>query len=146
MNEGLHWTDWPAARSPGRAVFAAVVVVLFAGAIVTVDRLLGLVGTFLLLGSVADSLFPTRFSLDGDGVRARNLLRSANRPWSRLGAWRAVPGGFTVTGRSPSKLLRRLRGVELRCPGHEAEVETLLRQHLGAPAGDAGAREETTDG
>lgn len=132
MNEGLHWTDWPAARAPKKAVFAACVIGLTTVGIVAMDWLLGLIGTLLLLSSVSDFLFPTRFAITGDGVQVRSLLRVANRPWDRLGAWRAFPGGFVVSGSSPSKLLRRLRGVELRCPGQESEVEALLMQYLSA--------------
>lgn len=146
LDEGLHWTDWPAARSPGKAAFAVIVVAVFSVMVVTVDWLLGLVGTLLLLSSVSDFLFPTRFELTEQDVRVRNLLRSVNRRWDRLGDWRARPGGFAIAGRSPSKLLRRLRGVDLRCPGQEVEVERLLRRHLGAPLGESGAREEESGG
>lgn len=146
MDEGLHWTDWPAARSPWKAGFAVVVIALVSGMVVTADWFLGLVGTLLLLNSVADFLFPTSFSLNGAGVRIRNLLRNANRPWDRLGDWRRRPNGFSVAGRSPSRLLRRLRGVEIRCPDRQQEVEALLRQHLGPLIGESGAREEMTSG
>ncbi len=130
VSETLAWTDWPARRQPGRAVLAAGIVVLAIGSIATVDRWLAFLGGILLLSSVGEWLLPTRFDLDADGVRVRGLLRSANRPWERLGDWRAVPGGFWLPGRSRSKLLRRMRGVLLRCPGREDEVVAVLKEHL----------------
>lgn len=133
MNEGLQWTDWPAARAPGKAIGAVVVILLCSVAVVAVDRLLGFIGTLLLLGSVADFLFPTRYELTGTEVRVRSLLRVARRPWDRLGAWSAKPDGFAIAGRSPVRLLRRQRGVVLRCPEHRDEVEAVLRERLGPP-------------
>jgi hypothetical protein len=146
LHEGLHWTDWPAARAPGRAVLVVLVIAVVSVMVVAVDPLLGLVGTLLLLSSVSDFLFPTRFALTEEGIRVRNLLRAAHRRWDRLGVWGARPGGFAIAGRSPSRLLRRLRGVELRCPGREAEVEAVLARRLGAPAGAIELGEEDDGG
>ena len=140
MTERLEWTDWPAARATGRATLAGAVICATSVGVVAIDPLLGFVGTVLLLVSVTDFMLPTRFVLTVDEVRVRNPLRMANRPWSRLGAWSPTREGFSIAGRSPSKLLRRLRGVELRCPGRRLEVEALLRQHLGPPVGEAERR------
>jgi hypothetical protein len=130
VSEALSWTDWPARRQPGRAVLTAGIVVLTIGSVATVDRWLAFLGGILLLSSVGEWLLPTRFELDAEGVRVRGLLRSANRPWDRLGEWRAVPGGFWLPGRSRSRLLRRMRGVLLRCPEREDEVVAMLNEHL----------------
>jgi hypothetical protein len=130
----------------GRAVLVVLVIAVVSVMVVAVDPLLGLVGTLLLLSSVSDFLFPTRFALTEEGIRVRNLLRAAHRRWDRLGVWGARPGGFAIAGRSPSRLLRRLRGVELRCPGREAEVEAVLARRLGAPAGAIELGEEDDGG
>ncbi len=130
VSETVSWTDWPARRQPGRAVLAAGIVVLAIGSVATVDRWLAFLGAILLLSSVGEWLLPTRFELDAEGVRVRGLLRSANRPWARLLDWRQVPGGFWLPGRSSSRLLRRMRGVLLRCPGREDEVVAVLEAHL----------------
>lgn len=132
MDDALRWRNWPAQRRP--RVAAAVIATIF-GVVLGVsmlDRWMALLGTLLLLGSVADWLFPTTYTLDADGVRADNLFRRARRPWARLGGWTRVPGGFQLRGRSRSPLLQRLRGLELRCPGREDDVERLLTRHLSA--------------
>jgi hypothetical protein len=131
VNDGLQWTDWPAARSPWKAGLAVAIIAVIAGVVGTVDWFMGLLGTLLLLNSISDFLFPTRFSVNEFGVSARSLLRSANRPWDLLGNWSRQPTGFSVAGRSSKRLLRRLRGVEIRCFEQQGEVEELLRQYLG---------------
>ncbi len=130
VSQSLSWTDWPARRQPGRAALAAGIVVLTIGSVAMVDRWLAFLGAVLLLSSVGEWLLPTRFELDAKGVRVRGLLRSANRPWDRLRDWRRVQDGFWLPGRSSSRLLRRMRGVRLRCPGREDEVVAVLREHL----------------
>lgn len=140
MDDRLEWRDWPAARAPGRATLAGTVAVATSVWVVAIDSVLGFIGIILLLASVTDFMLPTRFVLTDAEVRVRNPLRMANRPWTRLGAWAPTREGFSIAGRSPSKLLRRLRGVELRCPGRQIEVEALLRQHLGPPVGETKTR------
>lgn len=133
MPETVSWTDWPARRQPGKAALAAGIIVLAVGSVATVDRILAFLGAILLLSSVAEWLLPTRYEIDAEGIKVRNVFRSATRPWDRLRTWRAVPGGFWVPGRTRSKLLQRLRGVLLRCPGREEDVESVLRAHFGEP-------------
>ncbi len=133
MSETVSWTDWPARRQPARATLATGLLVLSVGSVATVDRWLAFLGAILLLSSVGEWLLPTRFELNAKGVRVRGLLRSADRPWEGLADWRPAQDGFWLPGRSRSRLLRRMRGVHLRCPGREGEVEAVLRGHLGEP-------------
>ena len=111
----------------------AAVIAVAVGSVAMSDRLLAFLGAILLLSAVAEWLLPTRFELNAEGIVVRNAFRSASRPWGRLREWSAVEGGFWLPGRTRSKVLRRLRGVLLRCPGREAEIEAALRLHLGEP-------------
>jgi len=131
MNSTLSWSDWPARRRPALCAFAVAVVAVFVGAAAKADPALGVLSAVILLGSTAEALLPTRFALSEEGVEATNPLRAFRKPWSRLGAWRAVSDGLWIDGKGRARILRR-RGVLLRHAPQEAEV--ALREHLGEPS------------
>ncbi len=101
------------------------------GAVASVDPWLAFVGAVLLMVATAEVLLPTRFSVDDDGVQIQNLVRRARRTWDRFGSWTAVHDGFQLVGTSRRAFLRRRASVRLRCPELRAEVEALLRSHIG---------------
>jgi hypothetical protein len=131
----LTWTDWPARRMPARAALSALVIALTVGAVALVDSWLALLGAMLLLSATAESLLPSRFELRADGVSMRNPLKVARRDWARLGAWCSAGDGYILSGRSRSRMLRRMRGLRLSMPSDlRPEVERILRARLGPPA------------
>jgi len=123
------WSDWPARRRPARSVAAGIVLALTVGAVATYGAAWGLLAALVLLGSTGEALLPTRFALNEDGVRVDHPFRRARRPWTGYRTWRPAPGGFWLARNGPL----RARGVLLRCPGREAEVEDALRSWLGDP-------------
>ncbi|GEM_PF-2994622 len=131
----LTWTDWPARRRPARAALAAAVVIVCTAWVVSVDPVLGFVGALLLLASVRDGLFPTRFRLSDGGVDLVNPLRTRSLDWGGVGGWQPRTDGFELLGRGRSAAMRRRRGVVLRCPDLRDEVMHELRARLGAPEG-----------
>lgn len=129
----LSWTDWPARRRPRRAAFAASVVVGSVGLAASIDPVVGFVGALLLLASVRDGLFPTRFRLSEAGVEIRNPLLVRSRDWGGVGGWVRGAGAVTLLGRGRSGYLRRRRALVLRCPDHFEEVTAMLQDRLGEP-------------
>jgi hypothetical protein len=84
--EPTTWTVHLAARRPGRAI-AAVLVILCGLAAV---HLLGhswaitAVAAVLLLGSIAEFLFPVTYTLDAAGAHARYLASRRIIPWAQV--------------------------------------------------------------
>jgi hypothetical protein len=121
----LEWRIWLARRQPAQAV--AVVVALFATAgwaFILFHHLLPvLVAAFLLLGAVAEFLFPIRYRLTPQGAEARNLFCWRRITWAEvkrvsiLGTEVRLSPLARPGGREP------FRGVVLRC---EANPEAIL--------------------
>ena len=129
----ISWTDWPARRRPRRALFAGTVVIVSVGLAASLDPVVGFVGALLLLASVRDGLFPTRFRLTDHGVEVRNPLRMRAQDWDGFGGWAHQGEVFTLFGRGRSAALRRRRAVFLRRPERPTAVAALLRERLGEP-------------
>ena len=130
----ITWTDWPAKRRPGRTAFAAAVVLATTAWVVTMDPVLGFVGTMLLLAALREGLFPTRFQLSDAGVKVDNPLLSRERPWDRFAGWSRVADGYLLDGVGRTALLRRRYDVVLRCPERLADVAAELEARLGEQA------------
>ena len=130
----ITWTDWPARRRPARAAFAGGVVLASSAAVVSIDPVLGFVGTLLLLAALREGLFPTRFRLSDQGVRVDNPLLRRERPWDRFDGWRHLADGFHLDGRGRTALLRRRYDLVLRCPDDAGGVARELTARLGEPA------------
>ncbi len=135
------WTDWPARRSPGRAIFAAATVALAVAGIGATQPALAAIGGALLLGATGEVLLPTRYTLDARGVTTASPLGRRRRPWSQLDRWRPTPEGFAVIGAAPAggaaAILRRRRSLLLRGAADPAAVAAWLSERLGPSAGAA---------
>lgn len=129
-NDALTWTDWPAERTPGRAVLAAAVIVAAVGVVLWVDPLLALVGAVLLVGATAEVLLPSRYALDAAGVHVGRALWSRRVPWSQLQGWAPAPAGFVLYGAGSHTFLRRRRTLRLHCPKHRDAVAAVLHRRL----------------
>lgn len=68
------WTDWPARRSPGRALLALALIGLSLLAVAAVDRWLVPLGCLLLGAGTAEFLLPSRFQVQADAARVDRLL------------------------------------------------------------------------
>ena len=137
MADPLRWTDWIARRQPLRAGFAALVI---AGAVAWAASFgwgYGLAAAVGLLGAVGPALLPLRYTLDDAGVRLDGALYQRQVPWTDVVRWVRAPDGFALVGRGRHAILRRRRGLVLRCPGHEHEVESWLSTRLPETSGAA---------
>lgn len=68
------WTDWPARRSPGRALLALALIGLSLLAVAAVDRWLVPLTCLLLGAGTAEFLLPTRFQVQAHAARVDRLL------------------------------------------------------------------------
>jgi hypothetical protein len=108
---------------------AAVLLLATVGAVTSFGPGWGLLAVLLLMMATGDALLPTRFELGPDGVRVDHPFRRARRGWDAYGGWRPATDGFWLARRGPL----RARGLLIRCPGREDEVEAGLRAWMGAP-------------
>jgi len=125
----MHWTIHLAARQPGKAVVAVVVVILalfgvrvlaspfwHGGGMLGVE----LLSALLLVGSIAEFLFPVTYSLDADGAHMRHLGSHRLLPWSRIRRIYLRPSGIKLSPLSTPTWIEAYRGVMLRGPDRAA--------------------------
>lgn len=118
------WTIHLAARRPGRAVAAVLVIVLaLFGVAALAPREWGTIGTalavvvaaVLLLGAIAEFLLPVTYTLDGDGAHVRMLGRRHRLlPWRRVRRVYLRQNELTLSPRATRGWMDQYRGVSLR--------------------------------
>ena len=126
----IDWTHWPAQRSPLRAFFAVLVVLVSIAGFSSVEWMYGVVAAFVLLTATSESLLPTRFRVSDEGVEAFNLFRRVRRPWSRFESWQRGDQGYFLRGQGPLSLIARRRSLWLPCPELYEPVGGFLENHL----------------
>ncbi|HEY3417373.1 MAG TPA: hypothetical protein VGM23_10865, partial [Armatimonadota bacterium] len=84
--EPTTWTIHPAARRPAKAVGAVLIILaaLFAVKALGGSWVLIALAALLLVGSIAEFLFPVTYTLDADGAHARHLGSHRVVPWERV--------------------------------------------------------------
>jgi hypothetical protein len=80
----LQWKSCPASMHPIRAVFAWLVIIFVAIAIGSNSIILGIVLTATLIATQGTFLFPTKYFISEDGLRAKYLIRSKFYTWARI--------------------------------------------------------------
>ena len=140
MTAALTWTAHPARRRPHHvALVAAVVLVTCSVVISSLESFLlaGLAAAILVL-AVAPFLFPTRYTLDDQGVCERRMLRRRSRRWSEL---RRLEVGREAALLSPfarPNWLDRYRGLIVMFDGGDrAAVVSFLEDKLRRDRGAA---------
>ena len=93
-----------------------------------------LVALCLLLGSAAEYLLPTRYTIDGDGLKARSLVSSLALSWREAKRCRDDASGMLVTPLPVASRLDRFRGVFLRYappgePGDRVSVYEAIARY-----------------
>jgi hypothetical protein len=126
----LAWSDWPARRSPLRAIIAATAIGVTVALVMVMDPLLGVVGALLLIGATAEELLPSKYELSESGVRIGRALWSREVTWSKLRGWAPAPDGFVLQGAGSHPILRRRRTIRLHCPNQQEAVAALLNRYL----------------
>ena len=141
--EVAQWRIHRAARYPARAVVALVVILLALFAIQAIGRstLLTILAAVLLIGSIADYLFPTVYTLDKDGAHARHVFSHRLLPWSRVRRVYLRRNGIKLSPLVVAGWVEPYRGVLLQTMDRDATL-TAIRQWLISAGVNPEIREE----
>ena len=133
----MTWWAWPAARAPVRSIFSFLLVGIGVAAAAEVHRIMGVAAAALLLTSVGEFLFPTRFQIDDEGLRISGVHAITRKKWSQLAGWRRIPAGFLIRlkGRQNIPFIRRTRVIYCFCDLDK--VVDFLKDRLPEDAPDA---------
>ncbi|MHB9133276.1 MAG: hypothetical protein ACYDBB_19575 [Armatimonadota bacterium] len=144
--EPTTWRIHLAARKPRKMIIAVIIILLgmFAiagevlpqwgpGALLPIL----LLTLLLLVGSIAEFLFPVTYTLDADGAHARHWGSHRILPWASVRRVYFLPDGIKLSPLTTQSLAESYRGVMLRTPEPKA-VYAQIQEWLDA----AGVRPE----
>jgi len=123
------WTVHLAARRPGRTMAVIVIILLGLSAVSTLAlpcwgvggwMLLVLLAAVLLIGSVAEFLFPVSYTLDANGAHARFPGSYRHLAWQRVRRIYLRSDGIKLTPLAVFDWTEAYRGVLLRTTEPEA--------------------------
>jgi len=122
-----------AARRPGRAVAALIVIMLalFGIHALGATPLLLIIAAVLLLASIAEFLLPVTYTLDAEGAHMRQLLNHRILPWPQVRRVYLTRNGIKLSPLVARTLAENYRGVQLRTFDRDATLE-LVRAWLDA--------------
>ncbi|HIE52410.1 MAG TPA: hypothetical protein EYP85_11675 [Armatimonadetes bacterium] len=126
----LHWRVHRAAEEPGKAVLALGFIALAAGAAQVGFRQpwLTVAGTLLLLGAVADFLWPVTYLLTEEGAEMRSLVSHRVIRWPEVRRCYLDPEGIKLSPLAQPSRWEPFRGVYLNCPHNREVVAAIVRE------------------
>lgn len=128
------WKIHLAAHQPKRAVTALLFVVLALFAVNTLmppawgpgGRLLILaLSALLLIGSIAEFLFPVTYTLDAEGAHSRHFGSHRLLPWSRVRRVYLRRDGIKLSPLAVESWAENYRGVYLRTEERDAVLDAV---------------------
>lgn len=125
--EPTTWTIHLAARRPGRAVAALlmVLVALFAIAALQAPPMVVALAALLLFGSIAEFLLPVTYTLDAAGAHARYFGSTRILPWNQVRRVYILPYGIKLSPLVSRTWAESYRGVMLRSPEHDQVLQAV---------------------
>lgn len=138
--DSLEWRVHLAARQPARAALALLAVALSAaiGWLSLGNVVAALAAAALLLGAVAEFLFPVTYQLTKLYAEARGILHWRRISWQEV---KRVQVGEYEIRLSPLRFpgpRDAFRGVVLRCPDNRDEVRDAIRRLRESASGEMG--------
>lgn len=131
--EPFTWRAHPARRRPVAAVFAAGVIVAVAAACALSTNIYwGVLAFVLLVLSLQRFFFPSRFTIDEQGVTARYLLGTKSYGWSEIRRFCHDCHGVHLSTRGRPSRLDGYRGMQLLFGPSRDEVLRRIRAGVGA--------------
>ena len=128
--EELCWSVCPAKIHPRKALFGLLVILLFGALITTTNLILGICLIGVLVGTQATFFFPTRFSLDDEGLRANYPLRTKYYTWQQVRRVKFFKEAcYLFTRKKPSNL-DGWTGIAVFYGAKRHEVVSAIKSHL----------------
>ena len=128
------WTVHLAARQPGRTLIVVVLILLALSAVAMLTGpqwgvggklLLLLVVAVLLVGSVAEFLFPVTYTLDAAGAHAHHLGSRRILAWERVRRVYLRPDGIKISPLGMQNWAEAYRGIMLRTAERDAVLADI---------------------
>lgn len=131
--ETTTWTVHLAARRPGKAVVAVIIVALALSGVAMLASswgpsgvlLIVLLSALLLLGSIAEYLLPVTYTLDASGAHSRLFGSRRTLPWANVRRVYLRPDGIKLSPLTGKNWAESYRGVMLRSDDHDALLAEL---------------------
>jgi len=125
------WRAHPARQRPVAALFAAGVIVgIGAACAVAMNAWWGILAVAVLVLTLYRFFFPSRFTLDAQGVTARYLFGTTRCGWSEIRRFCHDRHGVYLSTRSRPSRLDAFRGIHLLFGRSREEVLRRIRLHL----------------
>lgn len=135
---GIVWRSHPfrTRRGAGLLVLGLLLILATGLAITTSSGFWGLFGFVVLFLSLEGFFLPTRYQLDGDGVKVARALGSRTaRPWSAFRRVEVDARGMTLSPYRDRSWLEPYRAVRLLFDGGDrAAIVTRVRAAVGPQA------------
>jgi hypothetical protein len=150
----LRWTAHPARRRPRDMALVVAVVFMTAGAVLASFEsvFFTLLAVAIVLVSVGQFLFPTRYRLDDRGIEERRFGLARRRSWRDLRRLQVGRDAVLVSPFARPSWLDRYRGFFLQLDGADRDavvgelkwrIERRAGNGEGRGAGEAGGTSET---
>jgi hypothetical protein len=139
----FEWTSHPLRQKPGKALLFWVMMGLVLGAVYAAFHQVGwvILAALLLLGSLSDFLFPTRYRVTTSGIEIRRKFGKTMRRWSDFRRADFERFGVFLSPFAKPHRLENYRGVFLPYPMNREQLEAIVREKLqrGASTDDDSA-------
>ena len=126
----MRWKVCPASMHPKKAVFGWAIILFFGFFIASNSIILGVALTTLLVATQATFLFPTTFTIDEEGLRAKYPIRRKFYSWSSIRRVQFFKEAcYLFTRKKPSKL-DSWSGIPVFYGVEKEEVVAAIKAHL----------------
>ena len=128
----ISWTVFLLAKHPRRGALALLVILFttwFTWDFTGSSWMAG-VAAFVLVASLSNFFFPTRFRIDGESVRISNLFYRRTRRWSEFRQLRRQGGRLKLLTLPHESRLDNFRGMLLFLPEESDAILSFVRERL----------------
>ncbi len=132
----LTWRVHPARQRPWAALLTTLAIVAMAvSCALTGGVFWGVLAIVVLVGSLGRFYFPSRFTLDQEGVTAHSLLGPRRLAWARIRRFSYDGQGAYLSARARPSRWDAYGGVHLLFGSWRKEVLAAIRSRLSAGGG-----------
>ncbi len=129
--EEFSWQAHPARERVGGALAGVGVIAAVGGAVyLSFGGGWSSLSVIVLVGALNRFFFPSRFTIDPDGITARYPLRNQRFRWGDLRRWAVDRHGCYLSTRARRSRLDAYRGMHVLFGRHREAVLEGIRDHL----------------